>query len=228
MENEIGRICAEGLSFFGITNRLISHELKNVLAIISETLGLMGELVELSEKGIELKPEKLRSLSASIIEEVDRANTITRNMNAFAHGVDEFIRDVDVRRIVALMIELSQLEASLKKTKLQLKAGEPCSIYTSPFFLANLVFRLINTSSRHVDPKDEIRVSCQSRNSGVQVVFSGLAYNGIDEFLTATDFFLAKVLSAEISINTAANELNITLPPKIGESPIQFLHSGKS
>ncbi len=224
MEKEIGKICAEGLSFFGITNRLISHELKNVLAIISETLGLMEELVELSGQGIELKPEKLRSLSASIIEEVERANAITRNMNAFAHGVDEFIRDVDVRRTVALMIELSQLEASLKNAKLRLEPGEPCTIYTSPFFLANLIFRVINTASRCVAPKDEIRVSFDSDKNGVRIVFSGLVSDSLKRFPDETNSLLAKALSATISINAAASDLNITLPKKIGESPIQILH----
>ncbi len=224
MEKEIGKICAEGLSFFGITNRLISHELKNVLAIISETLGLMEELVELSGQGIELKPEKLRSLSASIIEEVERANAITRNMNAFAHGVDEFIRDVDVRRTVALMIELSQLEASLKNAKLRLEPGEPCTIYTSPFFLANLIFRVINTASRCVAPKDEIRVSFDSDKNGVRIVFSGFVSDSLKRFPDETNSLLAKALSATISINAAASDLNITLPKKIGESPIQILH----
>ena len=84
MEKELGKICAEGLSFFGITNRLISHELKNILAIISETLGLSNELMELSDSGMELEPGKLQSLSESIIEEVERANRIIRNMNTFA------------------------------------------------------------------------------------------------------------------------------------------------
>jgi signal transduction histidine kinase len=223
MEKEIGKICAEGLSFFGITNRLISHELKNVLAIISETLGLMEELVELSGQGIELKPEKLRSLSASIIEEVQRANAIAGNMNTFAHGVDEFIRDVDIRRIVALVIELSQLEASLKKIKLRLEPGEPCAVYTSPFFLANLIFRVVKASSRYVGPGGETRISFDSENDGVRVVFSGIASNSIEGFPTETDSFLAKALSARISINAAANELNITLPKKIGESPIRIL-----
>jgi signal transduction histidine kinase len=228
MEKEMGKLCAEGLSFFGITNRLISHELKNVLAIISETLGLMEELVELSGKGIELKPEKLRSLSASIIEEVERANAITRNMNAFAHGVDEFLRDVDIRRTVALMIELSQLETSLKKAELRLEPGEPCTISTSPFFLADLVFRVLKASSQCVAPGSEIRVSFDSNNDGVRVIFSGIASNGIEGFPTETDSFLAKALSATISISAAANELSIALPKKMSEGPIQILSSGES
>ena len=96
MEKQVGAVCAEGLSFFGKTSRLISHELKNVLAIISETTGLLDELVELSEEGLELKPGKLRSLSESVLEEIERANDIVRSMNAFAHGVDELFGEIDI------------------------------------------------------------------------------------------------------------------------------------
>ena len=103
------KICAEGLIFFSKTNRLISHELKNILAIISETLGLLDELMELSENGMGLTPERLRSMSASIIEEVVRANTVIKCMNTFAHSVDEFIREIDLNEAVLLAIQLVKL-----------------------------------------------------------------------------------------------------------------------
>ena len=38
----------EDLTFFGKVNASISHELKNILAIISETAGLLGDLVHLA------------------------------------------------------------------------------------------------------------------------------------------------------------------------------------
>ena len=111
-----GKIAAKGLSFFGKTNRLISHELKNILAIISETLGLIDELIKLSEKGRPLEPGKLGSLSESIIEEVERANDIIRNMNTFGHSVDEILIDTDVVRSLKLIAALCQLDAGLRKT----------------------------------------------------------------------------------------------------------------
>ena len=113
------KICAEGLTFFGKTNRLISHELKNILAIISETLGLQDELMELSESGMGLTPERLRSMSASIIEEVERANTVIRCMNTFAHSVDEFIREVDLNEAVSLAIQLVKLNPFSKMVKIE-------------------------------------------------------------------------------------------------------------
>ncbi len=41
----------DGLRFFGMINASISHEIKNVLAIISESAGLMEDLLLLAQKG---------------------------------------------------------------------------------------------------------------------------------------------------------------------------------
>ena len=113
MTNDLQAQGAGGLELFSRTNRLISHELKNVLAIISETLGLMDELMKAGKGG--LTPEKFRTLHASIMEEVDRANSIIRNMNAFAHSIDEFFGEVDIGRTLDLMIQLSRLDSSLRR-----------------------------------------------------------------------------------------------------------------
>ena len=223
MEKEIGRICAEGFSFFGMTNRLISHELKNILAIISETLGLINELVELSETGMELKPGKLRSLSESVIEEVERANRIIKNMNTFAHSVDEFVREVDIRQIVNLMIEMSQLDSTGKNVRLRLVENEACVIYTSPFFLEKLIYNVINFSLLGAGPENEIRVSFDSDDHGVRIIFSGIAPNIIGEFPTKKEDLLAEILSAKVSLDFTARELSIILPKKMGESFIQNL-----
>jgi hypothetical protein len=41
----------DSLAFFGKVNASISHELKNVMAIISETAGLLGDLSEMARGG---------------------------------------------------------------------------------------------------------------------------------------------------------------------------------
>jgi light-regulated signal transduction histidine kinase (bacteriophytochrome) len=225
MEKEIGKICAEGLSFFGKTNRLISHELKNVLAIISETLGLLGELTELSKTGVELKPGKLSGLSESIIEEVERANAIIRNMNTFAHSVDEFITEVDIRQALSLVIELSQLDSAFRKTKLRLAKSETCIIYTSPLFLEMLIYQVLNYALRGAGPGDEIRISFDCKDNDARITFSGIASNITDEFPTKKEALFAEALSGKVSIDAAAGELHIDLPQKIGESHIGSLVS---
>jgi len=221
MENEIGRACAQGLSFFGKTNRLISHELKNVLAIISETLGLIDELIELSETGMGLEPGKLRSLSESVIEEVDRANGIIRNMNAFAHSVDDFTGEVDLGQSVKLIMDLCHLESAAKRTKLRLADSEPCVLYTSRFFLENLIHHALVYSIHGVGPENEIQVSLNSDDHGVRIVFSGIACNVIGEFPTKKGHLLARILEAEVSLNPAAGELTIALPRRMDDAGMQ-------
>ena len=225
MEKEIGKICAEGLSFLGKANRLISHELKNILAIISETLGLVDELMKLSETGMELKPGKLSSLSESIIEEVERANAIIRNMNTLAHSVDEFITEVDIGQALSLVIELSQLDSASRKTKLHIAKSETCVIYTSPLFLEMLIYQVLNYALRGASPEDEIRISFDSKDNDARITFSGIASNIFDEFPTKKEVLFAEALSGEVSLDAAAGDLHIDLPQKIGKSHIGSLIS---
>ncbi len=220
MENKTGKVCAEGLSFFGMSNRLISHELKNILAITSETLGLMNELVELSETGMALDPGKLSALSKSIMEEVERANRIIRNMNTLAHSVDEFIREVDLGQTIGLTMEVCRLDSASRKTQLNLVDTEACTIYTSPLFLKNLLFHVINFSLREPGPEKKIRISIDSTDHGTRMTFSGLASPIPEEFPTRKETLLAEVLSAEISRDTDAGKLHIDLPKRMGESLI--------
>ena len=224
MKNEIGKICAEGLSFFGITNRLISHELKNILAIISETLGLVDELLKLSESGTDLEPGKLGSLSESVIEEVERANGIIRNMNAFAHSVDELIGEVDISRILGLMIGICKLNAASKNMTISLVDDGACIITTSPLFLQNLIYRVLDFSLRFAGPRNEIKISLDSDDNEARIIFSGIGCDNLNE-LNDRDGLIARTLSAKVSIDAAACRLSIVLPKTIGESPLRDLIS---
>ncbi|MEE4112297.1 MAG: hypothetical protein V2I40_05740, partial [Desulfobacteraceae bacterium] len=51
----------DSLAFFGKVNASISHELKNVMAIISETAGLLGDLSEMARGGGSVDPDMLIS-----------------------------------------------------------------------------------------------------------------------------------------------------------------------
>ncbi|MFC1821725.1 hypothetical protein ACFL9T_03395 [Thermodesulfobacteriota bacterium] len=222
MEKELGIICAEGLSFFGKNNRFVSHELKNILAIISETLGLIDELMELSETGTVLEPGKLRSLSESVMEEVERANMIIRNMNTFAHSVDGWVGEVDINQVLALMIKLTQLNPASRNTEIRLLKTDPHIVYTSPFFLETLIHHTINFVLLCAGPEKKIEVSIHPTKTGIRITFSGLnAIKG--SFPTDNTEYLAKVISAEILIDTSAGGLHIELPQRMNEGLIQYL-----
>jgi hypothetical protein len=51
MDNTQDLLQYESLAFFGKINASISHELKNVMAIISETAGLLKDLSDMAATG---------------------------------------------------------------------------------------------------------------------------------------------------------------------------------
>lgn len=226
MEEEIGKFCFQGLSFFGKTNRLISHELKNILAIMSETLGLMDELIKLSDSGKKLlEPDKLSSLSESIIEEVERANTIIQNMNAFAHSVDDIITDVDIRQSLILVMELCQLNPALRKIKPRLADSDPCIIFTSPFLIKIFFYHLLTSCLRAPGQKDNILISLNCSQNEVEILFSGITSSVFDELPSKEEMIFTKALSAEISKDSAGGRFYISIPKKSDEKYILRLMS---
>jgi len=222
MEKELGIICAEGFSFFGNTNRLISHELKNILAIISETLGLADELMELNERGVKMKPGKLRSLNASVIEEVDRANLIIRNMNTLAHSVDRGIEELDINQMAALIIKISQLNPSLRNTEISLQETEPCHVHSNPFFLMTLFHHAMNFALANAGPDRKISISISPRAYGAKVSFSGIVFKS-ESFPPMEVKALAKALSAVVSSDVSLGELHFEFPEIVAESAIKDL-----
>ncbi|MFC1885271.1 hypothetical protein ACFL2O_10925 [Thermodesulfobacteriota bacterium] len=222
MKNDLGIICAEGLSFFGNSNRLISHELKNILAIISETLGLIDELIELTDNGMKLDPGKLRSLSKSVIEEIERANSIIRSMNSFAHSVDEFITEVEINQIVRLIIKISKLDPSSRNTKIFFEETSQLILHTSPFFLGALIHNAMDFALLCTGPKKKIAVSSLQTTNVTKIVFSGLEdIKGI--FPTSKAEVLAKAISAKIMLDASSGELLIEIPQTMEEDLIKNL-----
>ena len=81
-----------GLQFFGKMTASISHEIKNVMAIINESAGLLEDYGMMADKGIPIDPEKLKVVSGRVSKQIHRAEGIIRNMNSLAHSVDESTR----------------------------------------------------------------------------------------------------------------------------------------
>ena len=96
MNNAIEIQHDQNLAFFGKINANISHELKNILAIISETAGLLNDLTVLVEKGKKIDMDMFRTCSQDIEEEIQRGFATVRQMNTFSHSVDTSVKSVNL------------------------------------------------------------------------------------------------------------------------------------
>ena len=160
---ELSRVKEVG--FMGKVTASLSHEIKNTLAIINESAGLMGDL--LRKDGPEDWPaySRLTNLLASIEEQVQRSADIVKRLNQFAHSMDKSLADLDLNETVRQTAILAQRFATLRRVNLETQlASNPLYLQSDPFRLLYVIFgfieRAINGSPR------ESEVSVQTEQSG--------------------------------------------------------------
>ena len=127
------------LAFFGKITAGVTHEMKNVLAVINESTGLMEDLMAMaSEEPFPFRDRFLRS-TASIQAQVERGVALSGRLNRFAHSIDNPVALVDLGVAVDHLVLLAQRFAKMKRVELTVTpAGGEYPAETSPILL-NLV-----------------------------------------------------------------------------------------
>ena len=82
------------VAFFGRITASITHEMKNVLAIIKETSGLMQDILAFSNEGVCPHEDKLKGTLHTISEQIERGVELTSRLNRVAHDPDELTQSV--------------------------------------------------------------------------------------------------------------------------------------
>jgi len=206
-------INTEGLKFFGKVNASISHELKNILAIISETAGFLNDLTDLAKKGKNLEISLIEECSDSIAEDIQRGFTTIKQMNQFAHSVDIPVKEVDILEVLHLTVKLSGFLSFSNSVKINKSDDEIQSVLTCPFLLQNLIYQTLIFTYESTDSNGEIHVCLNpSKNSGVNLVFSSPLQLNFKEFPTKKIQETADILGVEFSFNQSLHELDIFIP----------------
>ena len=219
MNNKLDGICESGLQFFGKMTASISHELKNVLAIINENAGLLEDLALMADKGTPLKSEKLKSLAGKIMSQIQRADGIIRNTNTFAHSVDESVTRIDLGELLSLLIALSNRFASMRGVTLELKPPQgPVSITTNKFFLENLLWLCLDFAMDAAGQGKTVVVGTEKAGNGAVITVSV-----IEARVGASDFMfpgkraesLVRALKGKLTVTPEAGEIILALPADI-------------
>ncbi len=204
----------QGLRFFGAVNASISHELKNIFAIISETAGFLNDLTQLSKQGKPFDLSLLENCSNSIAEEIERGFDTIRQMNQFAHSVDHPVDGIRIGDAVALAVRLTGFLSFARKTRMDDSldtSSEDGSVITSPFLFQALVYRTLSALYRAMDISDELTVSLRDSDpSSVTLVFSHDRPADLTGFPDIRTAEVAEVLQAVFTKTDTGVEL--TLP----------------
>lgn len=188
------------VAFFGRINASISHEIKNILAIISETSGLLNDLSELAQKGQAIDTNMIKTCSRDIEEEIQRGFATIKEMNRFSHSVDQTIADVSPVDLVTRMVNIGSYLSYSSKVKINAPDDADLEISTCPFRLQQLIYGTLVYLFQMEGPEGEIEVSVQRQNQGdVKISFTSSGARDASKFPKAEMDALADSINAQIT-----------------------------
>ncbi len=204
----------EDLRFFGCISASVSHDIKNVLAVINEGAGLLEDLSLMAEKGLPLEPQKLKSVAGNIIGQIRRGDDIVKNMNAFAHSVDSDFGTVDMVALLGLMTALSKRLASMKCVTLEIGECAPATIHSDPYGLEQLVYAAISFALEGMESGGVLTLAVKPAPEGAELALTGTGL-GMAQEPGPVVLALAEGLGAKINITGGG--MNLFLPASLSK-----------
>lgn len=159
-----------GLQFLGRQTASQSHEVTNVLNIINEVAGLMGDLLYGAGQGRPLDPDRLTQLTAKIAAQVKRGNQIVRAINQFGHSADTPLAVFDVRAVLERITFIARRPATLHETLLETDFPEQTvSLENSPLGFQQAVFTAFEIALAAATDKRRITIGYRLVSEGLQL-----------------------------------------------------------
>ena len=209
-------ISVTGLQFFGMMSASISHEIKNVMAIINENAGLLEDLTVMAEKGMPIDPQRLRTQASRIMKQIRRGDDIIKSMNRFAHSVDEPWRQVELNDTLGLMCTLSGRFASMRGVTLELDPpSTQVPIITNPFLLQNFIWLCLDFAMGSTGTGKTVVLRAEKIDRGAKIRLSklqDLAKRETGSFPGERETALLQALNADLVIQKELGELHLTFP----------------
>jgi len=207
-----------GLQFFGKISASISHELKNVLAIINENAGLLEDFALMADRGVPFDAARLKTMAQSVKKQISRADTIIRNMNRFAHSTDQTVVTVDLAETIETVMAVTARFAFMRGIKIELQLPEnPVALQTSPFFLMNLIWLFLEFSMAAAGDEKKVELVAEAADGRVRIRFrrlAGLTAALWDTFASDREQNLREMLAAEFKIELEPKEIVLELTNK--------------
>ncbi len=157
--------------FYGRITASITHEMKNVLAIIKEASGLMQDILAFSKEDTCPHEDKLKDALHTIGEQVKRGVELSSRLNRFAHESEDLIESVDLNDLVAHLVALSTRFAWLKKIDLVFApSATAIAVQTRPISLQMALFAGIECCFAALPSGGRIEIKALSENGEKRVI----------------------------------------------------------
>ena len=197
------------MAFLGKITASMTHEIKNTLAIILESSGLLSDLIGLSQEGAFPHKEKFQRVLGNINDQVNRGVDITTRLNQFAHSMDEPQAEVNVAELLERVVLLMRRLAKRKGIELRAEvADRDLSFVSDPFRLQLVLASVIEHLAESLEAGGAIVLKAQSTPGEVTVLVEvqgtkNSGWQGLADTLFPILKEVLEILRAKLAISSS-------------------------
>jgi C4-dicarboxylate-specific signal transduction histidine kinase len=161
-----------------------THEIRNILAIVKESAGLIEDLVYAFKKRGSLDQDKLIRSLDRIEAGVARGTDILSNLNRFTHSLDHDRDAIDLSREIQQVASLCQVRARRRRHVLQVQpGGQNLTAVVDPFRFQMSLFAAVACCLEQLPEGSTVSISADRKDQRPTVEFTG---HGGDETVLPT------------------------------------------
>jgi hypothetical protein len=228
MTNEIQKnesennTCILQLRMIGKILSSLSHEVKNHLAFIKESSGLIVDIIGSEQLVTRQDLQQCIDISNSVIKQIGKTSELCSYLNRFAHRMDQPLSIYKVNEsleelFVLLQKILSQKRINLEKDFLM----DPQTIHGNPALLQFLVFCILEEMFYQLDKNSTITVKTNISNGllVIDIIGKGNYVKTVKEDSTCSYEIQQQLINRMYGdISRTDKRLTITLPMTIKSS----------
>jgi C4-dicarboxylate-specific signal transduction histidine kinase len=171
-----------GAAFVAEVTAGTTHEIRNILAIVKESAGLIEDLIYAFNKRGSLDQEKLVRSLGRIDAQVARGAEILSNLNRFVHSLDHAQDAIDVTREIQQVASLCQFRARRRRHLLQVQPGDQnLKVVVDPFRFQMSLFAAVGCCLEQLPEGSTVSISTDRMDDRPTVEFTG--HGGDEEVL---------------------------------------------
>ena len=215
MAKEKNCLAEGGMRFFGKMSAVATHEIKNTLAIINESSGLLSDLSVMAEKGYPLSSVRINDISQRVTRQVKRADRVLRNLNQFSHSVDLSEETIDLEKTICFVLELVARIFDMQGAAIKVVSpSSPVMVCANLFYLENMIYRAIEIACAAAVEK-QVTISFGTDSTAPSIWFSmdAVIDRSMDKlFGSKQDRVLIAYLDISVEKNDENNSFGLVWP----------------
>lgn len=217
--HDLDKLRCQQLAALGRIMAGFTHELKNHLAIINESNGLLADLLEMQRITDANLADRIGKIVQTTKKRVGQAAAMAQNLNGFAHRMDTPLSTFQVNEMIGEEVCFLQRLARLKQVALEtsLDSNLP-TLYNNPSLFQFIFFCLFDKALAGLDAHELMVIKSEPMNHAVQITFSmrgkgvASAYADSDESVFAALGLAIKMTGASlVETNKAGDRFDLVL-----------------